>query len=149
MVGLKLILLNTLTILGSLILITGGPWIFQWLGSSELLGTLINGFAVLVMVLISFGITFKVAPAEPQKFNLISPGAVVGAVLFVVAGYGFRLWVSHVAHYEILYGALGSFMMILVWSFLMSVVFLMATEMNKLAKYASELDEGNKEIDEC
>jgi membrane protein len=147
-VALQLIGLNTLTILGSIILITAGPWIFQWLGSSELLGAIINWAAVFFTILLGFGLTFKVAPAERQRFTLISPGAFVGTVLFMVAGFGFKLWVSHVAHYEILYGTLGSLMMLLVWSFLMSVVFLMATEMNKLAKYAAELDEG-KESGEC
>ena len=147
LVTLKLIALNTLTIMGSIILITAGPGSLV-AGSSQLLGAVINWTAVFFTILLGFGLTFKVAPAERQKFTLISPGAFVGTILFMVAGFGFRLWVSHVAHYEILYGTLGSLMMLLVWSFLMSAVFLMATEMNRLAKYAAELDEG-KEAGEC
>jgi membrane protein len=144
LVSLKLIAANTATMLVSLVMITAGPWIFQWLGSSEWLGATINTAAVFLMILLGFGLTFKLAPSAPQKFTLISPGAFVGSVLFMVASFCFRFWVTHVAHYQLLYGALGSIMMLFVWSFLMSVVFLMATEMNKLAKFAAEVADAEK-----
>jgi membrane protein len=148
LVTLELIGVHTVTILVAFILIITGPWVYHWFGARDWVGECINWFAVFCMVLLGYGLTFKMAPSERKSFSLCSPGAVFGTVLFMAAGGCFRLWVSHVAHYQILYGSLGSIMMLLVWSYLMSMVFLISAEMNKLAQYAVELDSGKRSMSE-
>jgi membrane protein len=54
-------------------------------------------------------------PDTRRPFRPFTPGGVAGVVLWVAASWGFSLYVAHFGRYEVTYGALGGFVVLLVW----------------------------------
>ncbi|MDX8410041.1 MAG: YihY family inner membrane protein [Mariprofundales bacterium] len=62
----------------------------------------------------------------PFRFALI--GGLIAGALFEATKYGFTFYVTELAHYEKLYGALGTLPVFLVWLYLVWVVVLLGAE---------------------
>ena len=58
----------------------------------------------------------------PIKFGFI--GALIATILFTVAKYGFAYYVSHFPNYILLYGALATIPLFLIWLYLMWMIIL-------------------------
>jgi membrane protein len=88
------------------------------------LGSLTSGlltFGVLLLV-------FRVVPARPTAVRDLWPGAVLGAVGFEAAKFGFSLYLRTVADYSAVYASLGSIVAFLVFIFVAANVLLLAAE---------------------
>jgi membrane protein len=88
----------------------------------------VAGLAVMVV----WATLYWILPNVRPRFQLISPGAVVGVLLWLLASMGFSFYVSHFGKYEAIYGALGGIIILLVWMWLSSVVVLLGAEINKI-----------------
>ncbi len=144
-------IIQAITLLGSLLLIVAWPQILEWMGldpkgTAALLVTIVKLVVIYLMVLISFALTFYVAPDAQQRWEWISPGSLLGAVLFLAFSFLFRVYVQNFANYDKTYGSLGGVMVILFWFWVVSLLLLAAGEMNKVIEAASPLGkvEGQK-----
>jgi membrane protein len=127
---------------GALIAIVAGPEILQWLhirGQSALLALALQWLVVVVMVLLSFALTFYVCPDAEQRWEWITPGSLVGTVAFIAFTLLFRVYVQNFANYNKTYGSLGGVMVLLFWFWVSSLVLLSAAEMNRIIEDASPL----------
>jgi membrane protein len=129
-------------LVGSLLAIVLWPLIVKWVGLSApaaIVATAVQWLVVAVMVLLSFALTFYVGPDAEQRWEWITPGSVVGALIFLVASLGFRLYVQFVASFDTTYGSLGGVMVLLFWFWISSLVLLCAAQMNQVIEAASTL----------
>ena len=94
---------------------------------------------VFVMLMLSFSLSFYVAPDARQRWEWITPGALFGTVLFLVFCVLFRVYVQNFANYNKTYGSLGGVMVILFWFWAVSVLLLTAGALNKVIEDASPL----------
>jgi len=86
--------------------------------------------AVLVAMTI-YAILYYAAPnVEVPRFRWITPGAVVGVLLWIVASFGFFVYVSNFSSYSATYGAFAGAVMLLVWLWLTNTVMLFGAELN-------------------
>jgi membrane protein len=143
-------ILQAVIFLGALIAIVAGPEIFRWLGfkgHSALLAIGIQWIGVVVMVLLSFALTIYVGPDADQRWEWITPGSVLGTIVFLACTWLFRLYIQNVANYDKTYGSLGGVMVLLLWFWVSSVVLLTSGQMNKVIEDASPLGKstGQKE----
>jgi membrane protein len=76
-------------------------------------------------------------PEPPQvseklgsRFMRVWPGAVVATNLWLVATVGFAWYVAHLANYPIIYGSLGTVIILLVWLYLLACITLLGCEFN-------------------
>jgi membrane protein len=76
-------------------------------------------------------------PDVEQKFRFITPGSVVGVVLWVVASWGFSVYVANFGKYEVTYGALGGVVVMLMWMWISSQVILLGAEINAVVEHRS------------
>ena len=60
----------------------------------------------------------------------ISPGAVVGVVLWIVASIGFAIYIKNFSSYGAAYGAFGAAIVLLLWLYLSANAFLFGAELN-------------------
>lgn len=90
-----------------------------------------------VMMLV-WALVYYVLPDVEQKFKFISPGAVGGVVLWLIASFGFNLYVSNFGKYDATYGALGGVIVMLMWMWISSQVLLTGAEVNAIIEHASE-----------
>ncbi|WP_435015522.1 YihY/virulence factor BrkB family protein [Tundrisphaera sp. TA3] len=135
-------LIQALILVGSLVVIVGGPMILKWLGLSEIqanIATVVQYLVVELMVLMSFALAFYVAPDSDQRWEWITPGSILGSLAFIGVTLLFRLYVEHFADYDKAYGPLGGVMVLLFWFWISSLVLLTAGQINKIIEDASPL----------
>ncbi|MCF2219483.1 YihY/virulence factor BrkB family protein [Chryseobacterium sp. PS-8] len=64
------------------------------------------------------------------RFRQAVPGAILTTVLFVVTTYGFALYVKNIARYNVLYGSIGSMILLMVWVNVNVYLLLFGNELN-------------------
>lgn len=102
------------------------------------------------LIYLAFAIVFHFGPDSKSESHWVTPGAFLGAVICLVTMYGFRIYLEHFATYSAAYGSLGGVMLLMFWMWLMSLVLLIAAELNKLAAITGNLLPGPKcKGDDC
>jgi len=132
--------LQAAILVSSLLAIVLWPQILGWLGLSAAaaaLATAVQWLVVSLVVLASFTLTFYVAPDADQRWEWITPGSLLGTAVFLLASYGFRVYVQSFADYNKTYGSLGGVMVLLFWFWISSMVVLTAAQINKIIEDAS------------
>lgn len=87
--------------------------------------------AALVVAMLIYAIVYYAAPnIEVRHFRWISPGAVVGVLLWIVASAGFFVYVSNFSSYSATYGAFAGAVVLLVWLWVTNVALLFGAELN-------------------
>jgi membrane protein len=81
--------------------------------------------------IVAYALVYGLAPdREPRRVRWISPGAVVGVVLWLLLSIGFAVYVRNFAHYGAVYGAFGTAIVLLLWLYLSANAFLFGAELN-------------------
>jgi membrane protein len=87
--------------------------------------------AALLVAMTIYAIVYAHAPnVQVRHFRWITPGAVVGVALWIVASIGFFVYVSNFSSYGATYGAFAGAVILLVWLWLTNVVLLFGAELN-------------------
>ena len=85
----------------------------------------------LVAATVAYGLVYGLAPdVEPRRIRWITPGAVVGVVLWIVLSLGFAIYVQNFSSYGAAYGAFGAAIVLLLWLYLSANAFLFGAELN-------------------
>jgi membrane protein len=71
------------------------------------------------------------------SFRFIAPGAAVGGSLWVLATWGFGLYVAAFGTYHLTYGTLGGVMILLTWLYLSGFIMLAGGELNAALEHVS------------
>jgi membrane protein len=116
------------------------PQILEWLGLSHraaILATLIHGFTVWIMVLLSFAIALYFGPDATLRWEWITPGSLLGT--FSLFGFSllFRIYVQRWGDYSATYGSLAGIVVLMSWLWLCAVELLVAAEFNKVVEDAA------------
>ncbi len=142
LVAIAMTILQASILIGSLLSVMAWSSLMTYLklgGSASVVATAVQYLVIFLMVLISFALTYYIAPDANQKWEWITPGSFVGAGLFVVATVGFRIYVQNFANYNKTYGLLGGVMVLLFWFWISALVLLGAAQVNKIIEEASPL----------
>jgi membrane protein len=85
----------------------------------------------LVAATVAYGLVYGVAPnVQPRRIRWITPGAVVGVVLWIVLSLGFSIYVRNFSSYGAVYGAFAAAIVLLLWLYLSANAFLFGAELN-------------------
>lgn len=109
-----------------LLVTMGEDALFLWLFPMLRWGT------IWLMLLSALSLFYYFGPDIRQRYRLITPGAVLATVLFILASLGFRTYVSHFGSYEATYGSLGAAIVLLLWLYVGGLVILVGSEVNGL-----------------
>ena len=129
-------LLQAACLVGSLVAIVAWPQIVRALGldqSSAIvwLAALVRWSAVILMVLLSFALTFHVGPDVRHPWVWVTPGSLAGTVAFLVFCILFRVYVQNFGSYNQSLGVLGGVIVLLSWFWVVALVLLAAAEMDR------------------
>ena len=83
----------------------------------------------LLLLVIICSIYFVSAPKRATKMSRF-PGALAAAFILVIASMLFSRLISASIRYEVLYGSLASFIILMVWLYVCSLIFIMANVIN-------------------
>jgi len=122
--GVALLLLVATAVLG------GVPSPFFTFGESiffKALGWVLTVFAVAVL----FSIYYYVAPnREERRWRWMTPGGVVGALLWIGVSAMFGLYINNFSNYGKTYGELAGVVVLVLWLYLTSLAVLIGGELN-------------------
>jgi membrane protein len=90
-----------------------------------------------VMMMGLWALLYYFLPDVKQEFKFITPGSVIGVVLWLIASYGFSVYVTNFGKYEVSYGALGGVIVLLLWMWISSQVMLLGAEINSIIEHKS------------
>ena len=83
------------------------------------------------------GLVYYFAPDAEQDWVWITPGAVLGTVLWLVVSLVFKFYVANFADYNATYGAVGGVIVLLLWFYISGLAILVGAEMNAEIEHAS------------
>lgn len=85
--------------------------------------------ALVAMTLLS--LLFWVAPNVRQpRFRWLTPGGALALVAWVLASFGFGLYVANFGSYDVTYGSLGAVIAFLVWLYLSNCALMLGVQVN-------------------
>lgn len=128
--------LVSLAVMAASVLASGpvARWIAHVLDLGEGTLNLWNSGRWLLFVLVAtfvFGLLYRLGPAEsPTRLRWVSLGGLAATLLALAASLGFSVYVANVGSYNRTYGALATFVIFLVWLWLVNLMLMFGFELN-------------------
>ena len=82
-------------------------------------------------------LAYYVLPDVKQKFKFITPGSVIGTLIWLACTFGFSVYAGNFGSYNVTYGSIGGVIVLLTWFYISGFVFLMGGEMNAIIEHAA------------
>jgi len=93
--------------------------------------------AALLLILALLGL-YRFAPnISEQKWKWLVPGSIVAAVIWIAVSVLFKLYVRHFSHFGLLYGSLGTLIILMLWFYLSGAAILVGGEINAILEDAA------------
>lgn len=131
-----------------------GPRAMGWLAGRVGLADLVVALwawlrwpAATLLLALAVAIVYYAAPNVEQPFRLITPGAVVAVIAWLLASLGFSYYVGHFGDYGATYGSLGGVVVLLLYFFISSAALLLGAEVNAEIHHARQGDRGDSRGD--
>jgi len=148
-------LLAVLLIAAAALMLIGpqlASWIAQQVGLNSVFATVWTWARIpvaLVLVLVA-ALVYYLFPNTDQPFRVVTPGAVLAVIVWVLASLGFSWYVANFASYNATYGALAAVIVLLFYFFISAAILLFGAELNsEVYRQAAEgADEGEKRTSE-
>jgi membrane protein len=107
---------------------------------------LLRWIATLVLVLFAFALLYNFLPNhQPFQWKWITPGAVVGVLLWIAASAGFKLYLNYFNSYAATYGSLGAVIILMLWLYLSALVILIGGAINAILDERSGIKKGTED----
>jgi membrane protein len=141
------IVLLILMILAAAIVVFTGPVAEQagnllGLGDAAMTTWRIVKWPVLLLIMmIMVGILYWAAPNAKRGFRWVTPGGVVGILIWVAASALFAFYVANFSSYDKTYGTLAGVIIFLVWIWISNLAILLGAEFN------AEIERARAEVD--
>jgi membrane protein len=87
---------------------------------------------VIGLITVAMAFLYWATPNVKLPFKLITPGAILFTIGWLVGSYGFGLYVANFGSYNATYGALGGIVILLFWFYLTGFVMLLGGEVNAM-----------------
>jgi membrane protein len=131
-------------IVAALVLMVFGPpigaMVAGWLGLGDVFKrawAVVNIPIVIACALIGIQLVYYLAPAGARRWRWVTPGATFALLAWLVMSYGLRLYVGRFANYSATYGSIGGVILLMLWLYLSSVVFLVGAEIDAEVRAAA------------
>jgi len=136
--AIMMVLVTAVLALGAALTALAIPAVAAWVGGP--VGTAIVWLRMplaAVMMMFLWAVLYYTLPNVQQRFKFITPGSVVGVLVWVLASWGFSKYVSNFGKYEATYGALGGIIVMLLWMWISAQVLLLGAEINAIIEHKS------------
>jgi membrane protein len=150
-VGTTLVLLLMLAIVAVGVTLTGGlaKQVGNLLGLGSTAVTVWNIAkwpVILIVVMTMFAFLYWATPnVKHPKFQWVSPGGILGVLLWILASAAFAFYVASFASYNKTYGALGGVIVFLVWLWISNIAVLLGAEFNAELERGRQIEAGHPE----
>jgi membrane protein len=94
---------------------------------------------LILMFFFALSLIYYYGPATKNRYKFISTGATVATILSLVVSFGFSYWVSNFNKLNVIFGSIGTIMLLLIWLNINSFVLLIGYEINASIHYNASL----------
>ncbi|MGQ9897645.1 MAG: YihY/virulence factor BrkB family protein [Acidobacteriota bacterium] len=88
-------------------------------------------FLVVLSVFLIQMLLYRLAPSRPPRWRHILPGAIFATTLWGLSTLGFGIYVANFSAYGRIYGSIGAVIVLLVWMYVVTFVFLVGAVFNR------------------
>ena len=103
--------------------------------------------AALFFMVFAVALLYYFGPDADQPFRWITPGGLVGVLLWVLASMVFRFYVSNFGSYDETYGSIGAVIVLLLYLYISSLTILFGAELNATLVRMKEEISGKQVLD--
>ena len=143
------VLLAVLLIAAAVMMLIGpqlAGWIAQQVGLGSVFATVWTWARIpvaVVLLMLVAALVYYLFPNTRQPFRVVTPGAVLAVIVWVLASLGFSWYVSNFASYNATYGALAAVIVLLFYFFISAAILLFGAELNsEVHRQAAESEHG-------
>jgi len=137
-IAVGLTLMISILIFSALCIVLAGGILIDWIGkelhlATEMVtvGKALQWPAAALFVVFSYALIYSCGPnAQWRRWYWITPGSVFGALLWLAASAGFRVYLRYFNTYTAIYGSLGALIILVVWLYVTGLAFLIGGEIN-------------------
>lgn len=142
--GLSIVI--SILLLTALFMVLAGSHFVRWLGVAWGLHPLIvltwraiQLPGALLFVGMSCSLIYHFGPnlKERRRWQWTNPGLVFGAIAWLAAAFGFRLYLHFFNHYSATYGSIGAVMVLMMWLYVSGLAYLVGGEINAVIERAA------------
>lgn len=138
--------LMALALATGVFIVVGGSLADELLGaigldhSARTIWSIVRWPAALLSAMLGFSLVYYITPdVKHRAFHLVTPGALVGVLLWLLVSYVFSQYFSNVSGASALYGAFTGAILVVVWLWLTSFALLAGAELNEAIEREREL----------
>lgn len=145
--------LSVMVMIGVLLLVAGPPigrGIADLFGLGEvftLVWNVVQWPVALSLMVFTVALLYYFAPDAEQPFRWITPGGLIGVLLWVLASVIFRFYVSNIGSYDVTYGSIGAVIVLLLYLYISSLTILFGAELNATLVRLKEEISGEQVLD--
>ena len=135
----------SILVIAALALVLAGGWVLHLaantLGLSAVVviaGKILQWSLAIFFVVLAFAVIFYFAPdVKEQHWYWITPGSIVGVLLWAAASSGLRVYLHFFTSYSKTYGSLGAVIILLLWFYVTGLAFLIGGQINSTIEHAA------------
>ena len=98
--------------------------------TNTLLFNLGRWMLIVVAILTTISLIYYWAPVKRQRVGFFSAGSVLATGMFLVLSWGLGLYLNNFSRYNLLYGSIGTLLMVMFWIYFNCIVLLVGYELN-------------------
>src|SRR5438309_3238987 len=97
----------------------------------QLAWTILQWPVTFAAMFLSYSIIYYFAPdLEVRKWYWVTPGAAAGVTIWLIASFGFRIYLHFFNSYSATYGSLGAVVILMLWLYITGYAILIGAEVN-------------------
>ncbi len=92
--------------------------------------TLSRWVTIVGIFFVTTSLLYRYGPAHKLKWRFLNPGSILATGLAVLTSLGFTYYIINFSSYNILYGSIGTIIVVMLWLYLNSLILLIGFELN-------------------
>jgi len=146
-IALLLTIVLAFLVITALVLVLAGDYFANWVAAALHAGPIVvtvwrvlQWIAALFFIMLAFSLIYYYGPdLKEQHWYWITPGSVVGVLVWIGISFAFRAYLHYFNTYSKTYGSLGAVIILLVWFYVTGFAFLVGGQINAEIEHAAAL----------